>query len=149
MKYFICNLDRINYGSGNGNSACLGIPAGHTERIIALKRIQNILYESGSEGEAEVFISLPVLLELKDTAAPHGVVLKTKGAPGADTRGKTVLLAPKIENEIEIPEEEIKQLPGALAEILTFFRGAYFSGQDLIYILDPIKLVEDVIRSQK
>ena len=123
MKYFICALGRIN----------LGIPAEQTERIIPSERIQANVYETGNQ---ETFISLPLLFKQKDTAVPHGVVLK-----GACTV-KTVLLTPRIDMDLEIPEENIHRLPDAFVGRFRYFRGACFSGQNLILILDSQKLME-------
>ena len=121
MRCFICTLDKIN----------LGIPAERTERIIPVARVQTAVHETENQ---ELFISLPALLRQKDAAAPHGVVLKP-----ADGPVKTVLLTPKIDIDMEIPEESIHQLPQALSG-LSCFRGAYFNNQGLYLILDPEKL---------
>jgi hypothetical protein len=92
----------------------------------------------------EKFISLPALFKLSDSSAPHGLVLKsgsrTKPAP-CET---TILLAPKIDIELEIPIENIQVLPKSLAGQFRYFRAAYFSGDNLILILDPDKLTESV-----
>ena len=131
MKYFICALDRTNSGSTGllGTSGCLGIPAERTERIIPVSRRQTAVYETEND---EVYISLPALFGLKDTAAPHGLVLKQAG----EAEKKTVLLAPKVDIDLEIPEESIHRLPDALAGVFRYFRGAFFSGDSVIYILD-------------
>ena len=127
MKYFICPLDKIN----------LGIPAEQTERIIPVTRVQNAVHESENQ---EAFISLPVLFQQKDTAAPHGVVLKPSFLPAGT--GKTVLLTPRIDIDLEIPEENIHRLPEAFAGQFRYFRGACFNSQNLILILNPEKLAE-------
>jgi hypothetical protein len=123
LKYFICALDKIN----------LGIPAERTERIIPVARAQSAVRETENQ---EVFISLPALFRQKDTAgsAPHGLVLKSSV--------KTVLLTPRIDVELEIPEDEIHSLPQALAGAFRYFRGAYCKGESLVLILDPEKLME-------
>ena len=129
MKYFICSLDTIN----------IGIPTEQTQRIIPVTRIQTALYDSETE-DKKLFISLPVLLGQKDPAAPHGVVLKNSAAD----RDTTILLTPRIDKDLEIPEENIRRLPGALAGWLKYFRGGYFNGQNLILILDPEKIMEKI-----
>ena len=130
MKYFICTLDRIH----NNSMCCLGIPAEKTERIIPASRVQTAVYETENE---EAFISLPALFELKDKAAPHGLVLK----PGRASSGPVkVLLTPRINTEMEIPEVNIHRLPESLADMLVFFRGLCFVEQNMILILDPEKL---------
>ena len=113
----------------------LGIPSEQTERIILVSRLQTDLCETENE---EDFYSIPVLFKLKDLSAPHGLILKS-GQPV-----KTVLLTPKIENELEIPEEEMQRLPQVLEGIFKFFKGAYFDGENLILTLDPAKLIESM-----
>ena len=127
MKYFICSLISENHSIGN---CLLGIPSEHTERIILASRTQTIIYETENE---DFYISIPVLLKLKDQSAHHGLILKSK----------TTLLLPRIDVELEIPEEEIKTLPKALEEIFCYFRGVYFSS-NMILILEPEKLLEYV-----
>ena len=53
-----------------------------------------------------------------------------------------MLLSPKIDVDLEIPEENIHALPGALQESYKFLRGVYFSNNNMILILDPDKLAE-------
>ena len=132
MRCFICDLDGIS----------LGIPAEHTERIIAATREQTSVYETENE---EVFISLPLLFRKKDSTTPHGIVLKSPhgtlpDSPSVEGPGKkvrTVLLTPKIDIDMEIPEEHIHKLPVALTGLLHYFKGAYFSSQNMILILNP------------
>ena len=130
MKYFICALDKIN----------LGIPAEQTERIIQVTRVQGAVYETENQ---EVFVSLPVLLRQKDSSAPHGVVLKSN--TGESSAVKTVLLTPRIDVELEIPEENIHSLPEALGGLFKYFRGAYCTDQNVILILNPQKLIESML----
>ena len=121
MKCFICALDGIQ----NNSTSYLGIPAEQTERIISADQLTD-----------EASISLPQLFQLKDRDTPHGLVLK------AALPKKITLLTPKIENELEIPEENMHGLPDALAEMHKYFTGVYFSDSGVILILDPEKLVE-------
>ena len=127
MRYFICPLGKIN----------LRIPSEQTERIISVSRLQTAVYET-ENGEA--FVSLPALLRQSGIAAPHGLILKT----GERRPQKTILLAPKIDIELEIPEENIRRLPEAFIGAMEFFKGACFAGKDenLILILDPKKITE-------
>jgi len=136
MKYFICALDRMN----------IGVPAERTERIIPVARAQTALLETeGEAGNQNVFISLPVLFKQKDPAAPHGVVLKnTEPQTSAANPGKTILLTPRIDIDLEIPEENIHGLPGAFAGLLGCFRGGCFNDQNLILILNPEKIMERI-----
>jgi chemotaxis signal transduction protein len=124
IRYFICALGEIS----------LGIPAEQTERIISISRKQAAVHET-ENGEA--FISLPALLNL-DVPAPHGVVLKN---PSADAC-KTMLLAPRIDSDQEIPEENIQQLPKAISGLFRYLRGVYFDDSDAVFILSPDKLAE-------
>ena len=127
MMYFICALDKVQ----------LGIPAEMTAQIIHSKRIQTVLYETENN---ETTISLPVLFRLKDITAPYGVVLK------ADNPGRTVLLTPPIDIDLEIPEESIHKLPESLSPLLIFFRGIFFYNQNVILILDPAALTKNILR---
>jgi len=127
VKYFICALDRI----------FLGIPARQTERIISVTRKQDAARETENQ---EVFISLPALLKQKDKAAPHGIVLKPLVSQPPDAP-KTTLLTPKIDAELEIPEENIRSLPEVLGGAYRYFKGAYCADQKVILILTPEKLV--------
>ena len=131
MRYFIGALDTIN----------LGIPAEQTERIIPVSRIQTSVYATAAQSDVEgACISLPALLRQKDMTAPHGLVLKSVQPL---TGGKTILLMPKIDRDIEIPEDAIHRLPETFAGVFSFFIGAYFeSDQNLILIVDPRKLTE-------
>jgi chemotaxis signal transduction protein len=121
MRYFICPLD----------NALLGIPEAGTERIIPVTRQQAVVSET-EEGQA--FISLPALFRQKQTDTPRGLVLKGGAEP------QTVLLSPKIDIDMEIPEEDIRKLPKAIADLFPYFTGVYFSDQGMILILDPEKL---------
>ena len=140
MKYFICVLDSISFKSLCYKSLCyLGIPADHIERIIPADRALGAVHET--EGE-EAIVSIPALLKLKEQTAPNGLILKTPGPV------KNMLLSPKIDVELEIPEDDIYSLPEALAEGLRFLRGAFFTEQKLILILDPQKLIESVAQGE-
>jgi hypothetical protein len=147
LNYFICALGKIN----------LGIPAQHTDHIIQTARAQDAVYEKENQ---EVFISLPALLRQKNCPAPHGIVLKSAagaaptdnlppgcGAPPAFVApsAKTTLLTPRIDAELEIPEEKIHSLPKAMNGAYRFFRGAYCTDRNVILILDPEKLVENAL----
>ena len=129
MNYFICAL----------NSIQLGIPAERAERIIPVTRMQTAVYETENQ---EAFISLPALFRQEDTPVPHGVVLKPNGLP--DGTVKAVLLTPRIEKDLEIPEEGIHGLPAAFAGLFRYFSGACFNGQEIIFILNPIILMEKI-----
>jgi len=139
MKCFVCALDKIH----------VGIPAERTERIVQAARVQTAVYETENQ---EAFISLPLLFRQKEPA-PHGVVLKAalqpEGAAGVDAAGagagsgpKTMLLTPRIDKELDIPDEAVYQLPEAFAGPFRYFSGACFNAQDVIFILNPAKLLE-------
>jgi hypothetical protein len=134
VKYFICALDRTS------PAVQLGIPAERTERIIPVSRVQIGLYETENQ---QAFVSLPVLFHLADVSAPHGIVLKPTGTESG-AAVQTVLLTPRIDIDLEIPEEKIHSLPQALGGLLKYFRGAYFDSQGLILILNPEKLAESI-----
>ena len=129
MKYFICALGRVS----------LGIPSEQTERIISVTRIQDAVCETENQ---DVFISLPALLRQKETAAPHGIVLKPLASQPPDTSARTTLLTPKIDAEMEIPEENIRSLPRVMDGSYRYFRGAYCTDKNVILILNPQNLLE-------
>jgi len=127
MKYFICALEnkKIN----------LGISAKHTQRIIQAAKIQAVEYEAESK---EIFVSLPALLQQKNTDAPHGIVLKT------EHKKRIVLLTPRIDIDLEIPEENISRLPDAFVGLYGYFRGVCFHKESLILILNIEKILEGI-----
>jgi len=130
MKYFICAIDNIS----------LGIPARWVERIIPVTRAQSVIYET-EDGEG--FVSLPVLFKLKDAAVYHGLILSPK-IP-LPRRGKsTVLLTPKIDIELDIPEENIYPLTSALSGMNRYFGGVCFTDRNMALLLDPQKLIENI-----
>jgi len=129
LKYFICALGKIN----------IGIPAQQTERIIQVAQTQDSVYETN-------FISLPELLRQKDSATPHGIILKcSAGETVPEKAAKTVLLTPRIDAELEIPEENIYSLPKAMHGLYRHFRGAYCTDRNVILILAPEKLIENTL----
>jgi len=126
VKYFICALDTLT----------LGIPAQQTERIIPVTRAQTNVTESENE---EAFISVPVLFKQKEIPAPHGLVLKAGPV-------KTVLLTPRIDIDLEIPEESIRPLPQVFNGAFPFLKGVFFTGpgENMILVLNPEKLAESL-----
>ena len=128
MKFFICGMDGVS----------LGIPAEQTERVISAPHVQDSVYKS-ENGEA--FISIPLLFRLQDPSAPHGIVLKPM-ADAEPKKPKTVLLTPSIDIDLEIPEESIHGIPEALSGLRQYFRGACFTDEEMILILNPEKLTE-------
>jgi chemotaxis signal transduction protein len=117
------------------NEIHLGIPAEQTERIISVTRKQAAVYETDN---GEAFVSLPALLNI-DVPAPHGVVLKI---PIINTV-QTILLTPRIDIDLEIPEESIRQLPKAISGLFRYIRGVYFDDNNAIFILNPEMLMEN------
>jgi chemotaxis signal transduction protein len=69
-------------------------------------------------------------------------VLKSAASQEA-TAPKTILLTPKVDIDLEIPEENIRGLPASFSGWSKYFRGACFNDQGVILILDPQKLKED------
>jgi len=127
VKYFICAPDKVD----------LAIPAEQIERIIPVTRLQTDVYET-ENGDA--YLSIPALLRQNDVVAPHGLVLKY--CPAGSVR-KTILLTPRIDIELEIPEENIHSLPEVFTGRFSFFGGVYFNGsQNVILILNPEKLTK-------
>ena len=117
MKFFICTFDSI----------LLGIPSDRIERIIPVNEAQ----------DTALTVSIPDMFRLKDRASVHALVLK---APVDNT----VFLVPRIENELEIPEENIQCLPQTLSEMIIFCNGVYFTDTTMILTLDPDKLLENI-----
>ena len=134
MNYFICELDIIY----------LGVPAEQILRIISVSRLQANVLETENE---EAFISIPALFNPKAECfkanAVHGLILKN-GMAG-DFSGKTILLAPKIDIDMEIPDEKICRLPEAFTGVFSFLRGAHFTDDyKMILILDTEKLTANI-----
>jgi len=111
----------------------IGIPSERTERIITLNRDQNSICESEN---GEYFISIPALFKLEHCAA-HGLVLKSTN--GED---RIVLMLPKIDIELEIPDENIYNLPNVLAGNFKYFCGTCFTDNKPVLILNTNKLSE-------
>jgi hypothetical protein len=143
VRFFVCSLEGFS----------LGIPADKTGRVIAAPRSQRALYET-ENGEA--FVSIPALFQKGGLPAPHGIVLKRETAGnGEETSGggeegtggvpgRRVLLVPQIGVDLDIPPGDIKSPPGLIGECLPYFRGVYFTGKDMILLLDPDVLWERV-----
>jgi hypothetical protein len=127
MKFFICSLERI----------LLGIPAEDTERIVPVPRVQNSLFETDADGG---YIFLPALFK-KSTPALHGMILKPR-----NLSRRLVLLVPRIDTDLDIPDDKIRLMPGALAGVFPCFREACFLKEDLILLLQTEKLVETVLQ---
>ena len=146
----------------------MGIPSEQIQRIIPVTRAQTKVFETENE---DAFISIPALFHKKGAAtvrpfgpfadrmdsmganapgvvhaAPHALVLKSKSA-AFNWTGSTMLLSPKIDVELEIPEEKIRALPKAFAGLFSFFRGACFAdgSYNMIFILDLEKLITNSI----
>ena len=115
----------------------LGIPAEQTERIITITREQTGVMESENQ---DTYISIPALFQQKETPVQHGLVLKTGTA---DSRNKTILLTPRIDIDLEIPEESIHPLPDPFTGLFSFISGVCFSRQSMILILDLKKLLDN------
>ena len=115
------------------NRINLGIPADQTLRIISVNRNQATVYEKENE---DTFISLPLLFKEKEPAAPHGIILKS------EKKGKTVLMVPRVEIDLEIPPEKIQGLPEVFSGLFRYFMGVHFNGDNSILILNPEKLMD-------
>ena len=139
MKYFICTLgisDETQQDQTTKQETIqLGIPTMHTERIIPVKKTQAAESEIEKEGAS---VSLPVLFQQKHIDTPHGVILRSNRAT------KTVLLTPRIERDLEIPEERLHQLPNVFIGLSRYFRGVYFDNDNLIYIINTEKFMEGI-----
>jgi hypothetical protein len=122
MKYFMCVLDGM----------VLGIPSAAVARIIPAPRTQDVLCEIQ---EGELFISLPILFDKNSVTAPHGIILR-------EGKKQTILLAPRIETDIDIPEEKIETLPALIGERLSWLNGAYFTKSTLVLLLDTVNLLQ-------
>jgi len=109
-----------------------GIPAESTGQIIQQSRVQNTLCDT--EG-SDVFISLSAMFK-QSFITPHGLILKSSVSGGR----KVILLTPKIEKDMEIPEENIHRLPQVLSGIFIFFKGVFFSKENPVFIINTEKL---------
>ena len=133
MKYFLSVFD----------SVYLGIPSECTERVISVSRKQSSVYETEKQ---EAYISLPLLFKRSDVSSPHGIVLKA-----ANEEIKTILLAPPLDIDTEISDEDIHDIPKAFSGILRYCKGACFigkaHGERLILTLDVEKITKDFTRA--
>ncbi|MCL2442869.1 MAG: hypothetical protein FWD13_05315 [Treponema sp.] len=109
-----------------------GIPAEYTEKIIQLSREQNSLYETVNN---DILVSLPALFE-RNFSTLHGLILKLSVLEGK----KIILLTPKIEKEIDIPDGCIHSLPNVFSGPFVFFRGVFFSDENPVFIINPEKI---------
>jgi len=129
MRYFICALDA-------SNMIRFGIPAESTGHIIQISRSQSSFVENADN---DVFVSLPALFKQSFTT-PHGVVLKLENS----SEKKVILLTPKIEKDIEIPDNKVRALPKVFSGPFVFFNGMFFSDDNPVFIFNPKKLTERV-----
>jgi len=113
-----------------------GFPAASTEQIIQLSREQNSFCETGNN---EIFISLPVLFRQRFTAF-HGLILKLIVSQDK----KVILLTPKIEMDMEIPDDKVHGLPEVLSGPFIFFKGVFFNDDKPVFILNPEKLLGNI-----
>jgi len=114
-----------------------GIPAESTDHIIQLSKTQNSIFETTDN---EVLISLPALFKQYITT-PHGLVIKF--SVSSDDR-KITLLTPKIEKDMEIPDENIHHLPQIFLGPFVFFKGVYFNDGKPVFIINTEKLKESI-----
>ena len=117
MRYFICSLKEI----------FLGISAEQTEQIIQLNDVQNIDQKAGAILSC---ISPAELFKLNDINNLHGLILKSC------SQEKTIIAVPKIETDLDIPDEKIQKLPQILCTLLWFIKGCYFNESKLILIIN-------------
>jgi hypothetical protein len=137
VKFFICSADSVHFA----------VPSEKTERIISLDRVQTGVCEKENN---EAFISLRALFRFESPSAPHGLILKS-GRPGPNGEPvKTIHLTPKIDIELEIPEENIYDLPKSFTGLFRFFSGLCFTEKqdNVILIIDIEKILEKFALSQ-
>jgi len=127
MKYFICALNEIR----------LGFPAEFTERIITVSRMHTHITESE---EQETFVSIPLLFR-QSAGSPHGLVLRSDRV-NRYLQGKIILVMPKIETDLEIPDEKVHALPAGFSGIYSFIKGICFADRNMVLIIDPILLLD-------
>jgi len=125
MRYFVCSLGTINSA----------IPSAWAARIIPITREQSGVYASEDQ---KTFISLAALFRLQGISGEYGVILKS----GADGGNERILLTPKIDQEVELPEESIHRLPEIMEDSFRFCRGVSFAGSGALYVLDMEKIME-------
>jgi chemotaxis signal transduction protein len=102
------------------------------ERIIAMDA------HPDEAGDRNFCISLAALCGQKETDAPHGLVLKSGRSPAV------VLLTPKIQTDMELPDAELRAFPRSLAAFLRYFRGAFLDASGMILALDPETIIKDI-----
>jgi hypothetical protein len=127
MKYFVCTL-------GGAGEILLGFPSVLAAEFIALRRSQSALFE---RDKSECFFSMPVLFGKPAVPTVHGIVLK-------GCRERTIALAPRIDTDMDIPEEAVHPLPALIGDTLPFVRGVAFIGDALILLVNPDTLLEEI-----
>ena len=88
---------------------------------IPMRSVSSLIFHTAdvaqedSVEECNNYVSLPGLLNMPSKKIRHGIILKNYEEEGMNTIGnKTILLAPEVESELEIPDEEVFPIPGAL-----------------------------------
>ena len=130
MKYFICNPETNSPLTG---ISLLAIPSEKIEKIYASQREMKEITE---EEDGEVFFSIPLLLKLKNNLPSHALKIKKN-----ILKENLVLLCPKVDLEIDIPDENIHPLPYTMSK-MNFFSNACFLENKLYLILEIEKLLE-------
>ena len=123
MRCFICTFNMIKFG----------IPADAAKQIIQFSRVQNSMIEKENN---EVFISIPALFK-QYSEEYHGLILKMD----VSEVKKIILLTPKIEMEIEIPDNSIHSLPKLFSGPFIYFNGVFFNDNNPVFIINTEKLI--------
>ena|GEM_PF-3210983 len=138
MKYFICNTENNSALTG---ISLIAIPSEKIEKIYSTEILPEKLI---NKHEGEIHISIPLLLDLKNKIPSHALKIKTIKIEEKYIAEKAVLLCPKVDIEIDIPDENIQPLPIALKKLFSFFSGAFFEENKLYLILEPEKIMEHI-----
>jgi hypothetical protein len=152
MRFFLCAFGTFS----------LGVPVYAVSSLITVPwEVKQMIDRDRDEN---TYFSLPHFFKSEDKDIRHGFILKPQvqkvplignggenAAPSPDpalgkdgfTDRRNVLLVTAVEKEKDIPQEEIRSLPGILGtgNIFTFFSGINFNGPLMNVFIDPAMLI--------
>ena len=148
MHIFLCS-----YGNFS-----LAIPMDYVSSIyLSAKKNDRIIdYDSKNRN---TYFSLPMFFKIDDERTCHGIVLKKDGKAGNfdsnENEDRIILISTEILSEKEIPAENFRPVPGALAlySNVSLFNGMFFishnvtekdTAEDLVLLLNPEQLVKTI-----
>jgi hypothetical protein len=142
MRFFVCPFGSIN----------IGIPVEAAEALMVYGREAEAAILRDEES-SKVFFSLPRFFNIEGGILRHGIILKVPGSISGDSGTGRILLVPVVQQEVDIPGEEIQEMPGIVANILdgmggvSFITGIRFEESTVTLFINPERLVDLIIRT--